>query len=190
MYKLKNIFEFSKINEMRNKDVYKIMRPFFDETPEYVFKELFYAKGGFFKSEFIELIGNGADDEEIEDTFVQWADITWKKKVISINFNDFTIETQKQLKSRGMGSVHLKDVPNDEERIAIQKKLAVQNSGGKNEPVILLHSKKGYGLLEGWHRTMSILNLGSDGTSNYEKWDKVKINAWVGTGVYVDDLNS
>ncbi len=30
------------LNEYRNKDVYSIVRPIFKDTPEYVFKQLYY----------------------------------------------------------------------------------------------------------------------------------------------------
>ena len=174
---------------MRDKGTYKIMRPFFSNTPEYVFRELFYANGGFFKTEFEDLIDADETDDEIEDVFMEWIDLKWKKKVLSFNIDDFTKSTQKSMAARGMGSVHLKNVPDDKERTLVQKDLAAKMTCGKNEPVIMLKTNKGYDLIEGWHRTMSILSLGSDGSSDYSKWDKVKINVWVGYGSYTDELS-
>ena len=82
------------------------------------------------------------------------------------------------MKDRKMGMLDLTDIPNDKERNNLHRDLATND--GKNEPVIITKTSEGYELLEGWHRTMSILSLGSDGTDNYEYWDKVKLNAWVG----------
>jgi hypothetical protein len=176
------------LNELRDKSIYKQMRPIFDSTPEYVFKELFYANNGFFKSTFISMLNSGEDIDDIEDTFLEWIELNWSKKVITVNIKDFTRNTQDEMKSRGMGSIHLSDVPSDSERTEIQQSIAKSVPQGKNEPVILIKSKDGYELLEGWHRTMSILSLGSDGTSNYDKWSKVKLNAWIATGQYTDDI--
>ena len=165
-----NLFE-SFIIENRNKYIYSLMRPFFDKTPEYVFKELYYTHNGFFNNQ-------NADDEEIEDTFSEWIDLKWKKQIIEVNFNDFNEKTQIFMKDRKMGMLDLTDIPNDKERNNLHRDLATND--GKNEPVIITKTSEGYELLEGWHRTMSILSLGSDGTDNYEYWDKVKLNAWVG----------
>ena len=120
----------------------------------------------------------GKLDEEIEDTFSEWIDLKWKKQIIEVNFNDFNEKTQIFMKDRKMGMLDLTDIPNDKERNNLHRDLATND--GKNEPVIITKTSEGYELLEGWHRTMSILSLGSDGTDNYEYWDKVKLNAWVG----------
>lgn len=172
-----NLFE-NFINETRNKDIYSLMRHFFDKTPEYVFRELYYAHNGFFKNEFIDLINKNVDDEEIEDTFSEWIDLKWKKHIIEVNINDFNKKSQIFMKDRKMGMLNLIDIPNDTERNKLHRDLATNN--GKNEPVIVTKTSEGYELLEGWHRTMSILSLGSDGTENYENWNKVKLNAWIG----------
>jgi hypothetical protein len=176
------------VNELRDKSIYKQMRPMFDNTPEYVFRELFYANKGFFKSTFISMLNAGEDIDDIEDTFLEWIELKWSKKIINVNIKDFTRNTQNEMKSRGMGSVHLSDVPSDSERTDIQKNIAKSIPQGKNEPVILIKSKSGYELIEGWHRTMSILSLGSDGSSNYDKWSKVKLNAWIATGQYTENI--
>tara|TARA_Y100000389_G_scaffold204969_1_gene261394 strand:+ start:2554 stop:3135 length:582 start_codon:yes stop_codon:yes gene_type:complete len=186
MFSLSNLYKF--ISETRDKGLYKIMRPYFDNTPEYVFRELFYAHNGFFKNEFQGLLDTEAEDDEIEDTFMEWTDIKWKKKVISVNINDFTRSSQESMKSRGMGTVHMDHVPDDEKRTELQKELAAKYKGGKNEPVILIKTGGGYELLEGWHRTMSILSLGMKEDTDYNKWDKVKLNAWIGVGDYNDEI--
>ena len=79
---------------------------------------------------------------------------------------------------RGIGEIPY-DVPKDEMRTKLQKDIAIKDYG-KNEPVIMTEMEDGYQLYEGWHRAMAILSLGSDGTTNYDNWKKVKLNAWIG----------
>jgi hypothetical protein len=172
-----------------DKDLYDVMRDFFSETPEYVFNELYFTDKGFFKEEFAKMIEDDYDDEEIILTFEEWIDLKWKKKVITVNISDFAPNTQEKMKMRGMGSISLRDVPNDNERNTFQRNAVLKTKQGKNEPVILVKGTNGYNLLEGWHRTMAILTLGSEGTSDYEKWDKVKLNAWIGTGESADEIS-
>jgi len=167
------------INETRNKDIYAQMKSFFHNTPIYVFKEFFYAHNGTFKTDFINLINNDADEEEIMDFFSDWTDIEWKKQVVEVNISDFTKNTQDFMKEREIGNLNITDIPDDEKRNKLHKNLYIKNYGN-NEPVIILDTPEGYELLEGWHRTMSILNLGSDNTKNYNNWKKVKLNAWIG----------
>jgi len=166
------------INEYRNKDVYSIVRPIFKDTPEYVFKQLYYPHNGFIKNEFIRLINNDEIDE-IEDEFSYFIDLKWKKTVVDVNINDFNEHSRELMIKRGMGEI-LYDVPKDEMRTKLQREIAIRNYG-KNEPVIMTEMEDGYQLYEGWHRAMSILSLGSDGTKNYENWKKVKLNAWIGS---------
>ena len=177
-------------SRLKDKELYNIIRPFFNETPEYVFNELYFTDKGFFKEEFAKMIEADEDDEEIEFAFEEWINLKWKNKVIEVNIKDFSRNTQERMKMRGMGSISLRDVPSDEERNTVQRKIASNTKQGKNEPVILIKGKNGYDLIEGWHRTMSILNLGSDGTSDYENWGKVKLNAWLGTGASADEISS
>jgi len=178
-----NIFEAS------DRTLYNQMRPFFEKTPEYVFRELYFVKDGFFKEEFAKMIADKEDDEEIEMSFMEWIDLKWKKKIIDVNIKDFNSNTQRSMKSRGMGTNSIKEIPSDEIRNSTQREIASNTEPGKNEPVILLKTSRGYDLIEGWHRTMSILSLGTDGTQNYEDWDKVKLNAWIATGEYVDEIS-
>ena len=165
---------------MRDKNIYRQMRPFFNRAPDYVFKELFYAHRGFFKTTFEEMLDNEVDDEDIDDVFLEWADLKWHKKVIDVSINSFTPEVQKLMREREFGSVNLKDVPKDDKRTLVQRQLAAKRSGGNNEPVILLNTSVGYDLLEGWHRTMSILKHEPTGA---------KLNAWIGYGSWTDELS-
>lgn len=177
-----------KLNELRDKSIYKQMRPLFNDTPEYVFRELFYANNGFFKNTFKSMYNKGEDIDDIEDVFYEWIDLRWTKGVITVNIKDFTKKTQEEMKSRGMGSIHFKDIPNDGKRTKTQQEIAKTVKLGKNEPVILIKTRTGYELVEGWHRTMSILSLGSDGTTNYDKWEKVKLNTWIGQGQFTEEI--
>lgn len=171
------------ILESRNKNIYNLMRPFFKNTPQYVFKEFYYANNGFFKNKFIKLMNKYLGDENFDffiyDYFSDWINIQWKKEIVEVNFNDFNKNTQDFMSERKMGNLISSKIPNDEKRNELQKLLAIKNYGN-NEPVIMIKSDDGYELLEGWHRTMSILNIGSDGTENYKNWKKVKLNAWIG----------
>ena len=175
---MKVIFE-NFLNEYRNKDVYSIIRPIFKDTPEYVFKELYYSYKGFFKSEFIKLVNDEADIDDIENIFSDFIDLKWKKKVVEVNFNDFDEDTQIFMMEREMGKLNIDTIPNDEARHNLQKNIVIRNYGN-NEPVIMTKTSEGYHLYEGWHRTMAILSLGSDNTDNYGDWKKVKLNAWIG----------
>lgn len=165
------------INEYRNKDVYSLVRPLFKNTPEYVFKELYYPHNGYFKNYFIELINNDQLDD-IEDDLSYFIDLKWKKKLVEVNINDFCEHTRELMIKRGIGEIPY-DVPKDEMRTKLQKDIAIKDYG-KNEPVIMTEMEDGYQLYEGWHRAMAILSLGSDGTTNYDNWKKVKLNAWIG----------
>jgi len=168
------------LKEIRDKGTYSEMRPFFDSTPEYVFRHFFYVKDGFFKTEFERLSNEGADDDDIYEQFEDFIDLQWSKKVITVNISDFTKSSQRDMVRRKMGQKEEEGVPNDIQRNEKQKELMDKYGEGNNEPVILIKTNKGYDLMEGWHRTMSILSLGSDGTNNYKKWRKVKIKAWIG----------
>jgi hypothetical protein len=117
---------------------------------------------------------------DIYEQFEDFIDLQWSKKVIVVNISDFTKSSQRDMVRRKMGQEEEEGVPNDTQRSEKQKELMDKYGEGNNEPVIIIKTNKGYDLMEGWHRTMSILSLGSDGTNNYKKWRKVKIKAWIG----------
>ncbi len=167
------------LNEYRNKDVYSIVRPIFKDTPEYVFRELYYVHNGVFKREFIKMV-NDDEIDEIEDIFSDFIKLKWKKQVVEVNINDFDEDTQIFMMGRKMGQLNLNEIPDDEVRNNLQRDIAIRDYG-KNEPVIMTKTPEGYHLYEGWHRTMAILSLGTDGTNKFKKWRKVKLNAWIGS---------
>lgn len=90
--------------------------------------------------------------------------------------SDFDDNTLYYMKSRKYGA--WPGHSSDAERMEIQSELV--KGDGKNEPVIMTKiGGKGFGLLEGWHRTLNLLKMGRqpDGT-----WTPVLIRAWVGYG--------
>jgi len=176
------------INEYRNKEIYSIIRPLFKNTPEYVFKELYYSHNGFFKSEFIKMVNDDANIEDIKNVFTDFINIKWKKQIINVNINDFDGRTRDWLMERKMGNIIANDVYDDKIRTDRQRDFVKKVTN--NEPVIFIKKPGGYHLYEGWHRTMAILSLGSDGTENYENWKKVNINAWIGSDSnLIEDFN-
>ena len=126
------------LKEIRNKDIYSAMRPFFDSTPEYVFRQFFYVKDGFFKTEFERLYNEGADDDDIYEQFEDFIDLQWSKKVIVVNISDFTKSTQRDMVRRKMGQEEEEGVPNDTQRSEKQKELMDKYGEGNNEPVIII----------------------------------------------------
>ena len=106
--------------------------------------------------------------------------LVWKLQVVEVNPSDFSDSTRERFSLRDFGTKNPDQVPDDEERMKIQHKLASEDVPGRNEPVILIQPVDGYELWEGWHRTMSILRLGNNGLPP-EDWDLVKIKAWVGS---------
>jgi hypothetical protein len=156
------------------------MRPFFENAPDYVFKELFYAHDGFFKTTFMEMVEDEDDEHDIDNMFLEWSDLKWHNKIIDVSIGDFTPQVQELIKERDFGSVNLEAVPDDDKRTLVQRELAAKRTGGHNEPVILLETSSGYDLLEGWHRTMSILKHEPTGA---------KLNAWIGYGSWTDELS-
>jgi hypothetical protein len=81
----------------------------------------------------------------------------WSLQTIHITLDIFTQKTQKMIKKRKGGTVNPYKVPKDAERHAIQAALLEKN-GISREPIIVFKTKKGYELVEGWHRTIQALN--------------------------------
>jgi hypothetical protein len=100
----------------------------------------------------------------------------WILKVLEIGWDDFDATTQQAFLERDWGNLNSYLVPRDKERLEYQKKIA--KGDGSNEPIILIKEKDKYILIEGWHRTMSILTLGDNG-DHPDTWDKQKINAYI-----------
>lgn len=147
------------INKNTDK-VYRILRKQFPNTPEYVLKD--YLSNNVLNS-LSQIPGFITRD--------------YKLKIINVNPLDFTEETIDWMIDRGFGDVIDYNIPKDKERTDYQRKIA--RADGRNEPIVVIKRKNGkYELIEGWHRTMSILKLGDNG-EDLKNWDKVKIRAFV-----------
>ena len=101
----------------------------------------------------------------------------WKLEILNVNPEDFDDRTVNAFSERHFGDVNTYQVPDDEERTQTQRDIA--KGDGTNEPVIVEKKPNGkYELIEGWHRTMSILLLGDNG-EDLKNWGRVKIRAFV-----------
>lgn len=163
------------------KNMYDKLRRYYSSTPEYVLKDIFNnnllpnsmedIKKNYYGDPILYL---SRFDGGYWDGFLKGP---WKLEVLTVNPEDFDDNTVNAFLERDFGSVDSYLVPNDEERMKTQKRLA--KSSGMNEPIIVVRNPKGkYELIEGWHRTMSILLLGDNG-EDLKNWDKVKIRAFV-----------
>lgn len=152
----------------------------FPNTPEYVLKD------------FIEsLIVNNINElkwvlkhykDNPYDSLGEWNKMylkgPWILKTLDVNPEDFNDSTINAFIERDFGKINAYWVHKDEERTDVQTKLA--KGDGKNQPVTVIYDDKTgkYELIEGWHRTMSILKLGDNG-EDLKNWEKVKIRAYV-----------
>jgi hypothetical protein len=161
--------------------LYNKLRKYYSTTPEYVLKDIwfnnlapnaledinknYYGDPVLFLARF---------DGGYWDGFLRGP---WKLEILNVNPEDFDDRTVNAFLERNFGEVDAYLVPDDEERTKTQRRLA--KSTGMNEPVIVEKKPNGkYELIEGWHRTMSILLLGDNG-EDLKNWDKVKIRAFV-----------
>ena len=164
-----------------DKKLYDRLKKYYSSTPEYVLKDIFYNN----------LVPNAMEDINKNyygdpvlflarfdggywDRFLRGP---WKLEILNVNPEDFDDRTVNAFLERDFGNIDAYLVPKDEERTETQRRLA--KSTGMNEPVIVDRKPNGkYELIEGWHRTMSILLLGNNG-EDLKNWDKVKIRAFV-----------
>lgn len=150
------------LSELRDKALFRSIVAKYTNVPQYVLRDIFRG-----------------DDDPI---FAKFNRLKWKKQVLDVNPGDFCQNTLGKFKVRGFGE-RVPDnmyVHNDKERTVAQQKIAAARPAGSNEPVIIVQRVDGYDLWEGWHRTMVLLKTGDNGDQP-EKWDRVKINAWVGS---------
>lgn len=164
-----------------DKKLYDRLKKYYSTTPEYVLKDIFYNN----------LVPNAMEDIKKNyygdpvlflarfdggywDRFLRGP---WNLEILNVNPEDFDDSTVNAFLERDFGNVDAYLVPKDEERTSTQRRLA--KSTGMNEPVIVERKPNGkYELIEGWHRTMSILLLGNNG-EDLKNWNKVKIRAFV-----------
>ena len=190
-----------------HKRIYEKMRREFPNTPEYVLQDyyrniiLMRAPGHRPAMKDILNTYNGDPIPYIKGDGNGWwykyLKGPWKLHVLNVNPMDFDKRTVRAFEQRDFGNINAYNVPNDEERMDTQ--MSMRRDDGMNEPVIILQNPDGtYQLIEGWHRTMSILKMGDKPNENYydeddyndelwdeetptelKDWDKVKLRAFV-----------
>ena len=161
------------------KSFYKKLKKEFPNTPEYILNEFvnneLCGDKENFKTIMTQYYGNPIPF--LSKMIYKYLGSNWRLKIIKVNPEDFTDNTVNAFIERNFGEIDAYMVPNDKERMDIQRELAT--SDGKNEPIIVVkHNDGKYELIEGWHRTMSILKLGDNG-EDLKNWDKVKLRAFV-----------
>lgn len=122
-------------------------------TPEYVIKDMIYRS-----------IKTAHDSGDVDQEYIdQFKNIKWELKTnFPITMDIFTDRTKKELESRIGGQIK-KDVPNDEERLQLQRD-KLKSQGISKEPIILFKAKNGkYDLAEGKHRTIEAFKMYPEG---------------------------
>ena len=143
------------VTELRN-TMYQYIRSIVPKWPDYVVRDWLYKGRGKnknydinsrdIKNEVIEMI---SDAGLTPDT--QWQLVPDMKFTMDM----FDPMTKQRLIGRAGGHSDLgMGISRDKERHATQAALAQQQGGIRKEPVILIKTAKGYGLPEGWHRTI------------------------------------
>jgi len=163
-----------------NKKILDKLKGYYSNTPEYVLNDIFNTN---IKQHTNDIVKNYYTDPVLFlarfdggywDKFLKGP---WNLEIINVNPEDFDNNTVNAFLERDFGNIDSYLVPKDEERTSTQRRLAKPT--GMNEPVIVERNPNGkYELIEGWHRTMSILLLGNNG-EDLKNWDKVKIRAFV-----------
>ena len=163
-----------------NKKIYEKLRKGFSSTPNYILNDFF--RNVIMDNESLKTINTTYYGDPIAflEGSMFWNDYLkspWKLEIINVNPNYFDDTTLNAFFDRKFGKVNTYDVPKDNERMETQ--MSMRRSDGNNEPVILLQNPDGkYELMEGWHRTMSILKMGDNG-EDVKNWDKVKLRAFI-----------
>jgi hypothetical protein len=163
-----------------NKKILDKLKSYYNNTPEYVLNDIFNTN---IKQHTNDIVKNYYNDPVLFlarfdggywDRFLKGP---WNLEIINVNPEDFDDNTVNAFLERDFGNIDSYLVPKDEERTSTQRRLAKPT--GMNEPVIVERKPNGkYELIEGWHRTMSILLLGNNG-EDLKNWNKVKIRAFV-----------
>jgi len=161
------------------KSFYNRFKKEFPNTPEYILKEFvtnvicgneesYKTVMGQYRGDPIPFLGK---------KIYEYLKGPWKLRIINVNPEDFVENNINAFIEREFGEVDAYFVKDDKERMETQKELAI--STGKNEPIIVLKDNQGkYEIVEGWHRTMSILKLGDNG-EDFKNWNKVKLRVFV-----------
>lgn len=145
-------FKTDSLNEERQ-GLFNYLKQQLPNTPEYVIKDMIYRS--------IKTAHNAGDiDQEYID---QFKNIKWELKTnFPITMDIFTDRTKKELESRIGGTIK-KDIPNDAERLQLQRD-KLKSQGISKEPIILFKTKDGkYDLAEGKHRTIEAFKMFPEG---------------------------
>jgi hypothetical protein len=140
------------LNELRQ-GLFNYLKQQLPNTPEYVVKDMLYPS--------IKTANNAGEiDQEYID---QFKNIKWVVKTnFSITMDIFTDRTKQELESRIGGTIK-KNIPNDAERLQLQKD-KLKSQGISKEPIILFKTKDGkYDLAEGKHRTIEAFKMFPEG---------------------------
>jgi len=143
---------YNKVNELRQ-GLLNYLKQQLPNTPEYVVKDMLYPS--------IKTANNAGEiDQEYID---QFKNIKWVVKTnFSITMDIFTDRTKQELESRIGGTIK-KNIPNDAERLQLQKD-KLKSQGISKEPIILFKTKDGkYDLAEGKHRTIEAFKMFPEG---------------------------
>jgi hypothetical protein len=143
---------YNKVNELRQ-GLFNYLKQQLPNTPEHVVKDMLYPS--------IKTANNAGDiDQEYID---QFKNIKWVLKTnFSITMDIFTDRTKQELESRIGGTIK-KNIPNDAERLQLQKD-KLKSQGISKEPIILFKTKDGkYDLAEGKHRTIEAFKMFPEG---------------------------
>ena len=189
-----------------HKKIYEKMRMEFPNTPEYVLQD-YYRNVILMNAPFsvppLKVILNTYNGDPIpyikgdgDGWWYNYLKGPWKLQVLNVNPMDFCDKTIRSFEKRDFGKIDAFNVPHDKERMDTQ--MNMRRDDGMNEPVMILINPDGkYELMEGWHRTMSILKMGDKPKDNYydeddnddlwdeeipteiKDWDKVKLKAFV-----------
>lgn len=150
----------------------------YSETPELVIEE-FLDNNVFNDGSVVKRIENTYYGDiliEIRGYWDWFLQGPWELETLRMNYNDFSRTTKKCFIDRNFGLSNTYMVPDDKERTEYQMK--TQTGQGDNLPVLLISTKDGYELVEGWHRVMAILKL-SDNGNHPSTWLPQKIKAYI-----------
>jgi hypothetical protein len=136
----------SQITELRDK-TYQYIKSLLPNWPDYVLKDLVYP--------------NVKRDADIKDSISEMLfrmglspDTKWQLiPDMQFTMDMWDAQTMRLFKDRADGDMGMQ-IPRDAERHDTQAKLAQQQGGVRDEPVIIVKGTKGYELIEGWHRTI------------------------------------
>ena len=132
------------------KQLLKYLQEKLPNTPKYVVQDFFYKAS------------KGSSKQEIEEFINDYSSIKWQLKTnVFISYDIFDEDTVRRLKEREGGKKNPYQVPNDKERHEKQKELI--KKAMPTEPIILMKNGNKFELIEGWHRTIQLLNLFPEG---------------------------